>query len=110
MSGAFGAGITPTLTYDANNAYLTLAADPLAPVVSNGTPNKQAVAQGLDRAMLRGANVFSYFALYNLPASAMPQALTQISGIVHSSVGSVGSTASSQFVSSLADQIGHRPG
>ena len=102
-TGSFGAGVKPTVSYDANNAYLTLSPNAIAPIVNNGTPNQQAVAAGLDRAAMSGANVSSYFSLYNLPISLIPQALVQIGGGVHTAVGTIGATSSGQFVSKLTD-------
>ncbi|UYN96890.1 MAG: autotransporter-associated beta strand repeat-containing protein [Enhydrobacter sp.] len=103
VSGSFGAGIVPTVTYDANNVYLSLAPTPIVPIVPSPTPNQAAVAAGLDRAVASGANVSAFFPLYNLPANAVPQALNQISGAVHANVGAVGSLTSGQFTSSLTD-------
>ena len=108
-----GGGILPTVTYDANNAYLTLTALPLTPIItalpttSPGLPaftlNQLAVAGGLDRAVAAGGNASPFFALYNLPVAAIPEALDQISGIIHASIGPVGALVSGEFLNLMTD-------
>ena len=69
------------LSYDANNAYLTLSPNPLAPLLTNATGNQQKLVAAIDAAVAAG-NVppAGFSALYNLSGPALNNALDQISG------------------------------
>jgi fibronectin-binding autotransporter adhesin len=71
------------LSYDANNAYLTLSPNALAPQLSNATGNQHNVVSAIDAAVVAG-NVppGGFVALYGLAGSALNNALDQISGQV----------------------------
>ncbi|MBW8858137.1 MAG: autotransporter outer membrane beta-barrel domain-containing protein, partial [Bradyrhizobium sp.] len=89
LSGAFAtlsgipAFVTGQLSYDANNAYLTLSPVALAPSLSNGTGNQHRVLAAIDAAVHAGAAPNGGFlALYGLTGAALSNALDQISGQV----------------------------
>jgi outer membrane autotransporter protein len=69
------------LSYDANNAYLTLSPNALAPLVSNPTSNQKNLVAAIDAAVAAG-NVppAGFTALYSLSGPALNSALDQISG------------------------------
>lgn len=69
------------LSYDANNAYLTLSPNALAPLLSNVTGNQQKLVAAIDAAVAAG-NVppAGFTALYTLSSPALSSALDQISG------------------------------
>ncbi|MBW8853200.1 MAG: autotransporter domain-containing protein, partial [Bradyrhizobium sp.] len=71
------------LSYDANNAYLTLSPNALAPQLSNATGNQHNAVSAIDAAVVAG-NVppGGFVALYGLAGSALNNALDQISGQV----------------------------
>ena len=77
-----GSGGNPHLTYDANNVFLVLEAQQLAPQLPPGLNiNQGNVAQAIGAAVSAGATVPPGFdALLNIPASSLPGALTQLSG------------------------------
>lgn len=92
LSGTFG-GVTssfafldPTLTYDANNAYLTLVRNNVS-FTSNGlTPNQNAAAGGIESIGV-GANNRMYDAVALLPndPTLIRHAFDQLSGEIHAS-------------------------
>ncbi|RDJ25531.1 hypothetical protein DWE98_12510 [Bosea caraganae] len=101
-TGSFGDGIATSVAYTATDVQLTLAPNPLAPIIDPASPpvtpggaspaprlgvgrpaNAYAVAAGIDRAVAGGANPSALFGLYNLPAAAIPAAVNQLSGEVH---------------------------
>lgn len=111
VTGAFGdvdvasAFYTPTLTYDANNAYLTLTRNSLTLGDFANTPNQQAAADALDAAGL-GAPYFDE--LFVLPAGDVPGALDAISGDGYASLAAAG-LDDSRFVRDAAlDRRGAR--
>jgi fibronectin-binding autotransporter adhesin len=71
------------LSYDANNVYLNLDPNALAPQLSNATGNQHTVVTTVDAAVAAG-NVppAGFVALYGLSGSALNSALDQISGQV----------------------------
>ena len=77
-----GSGGNPHLTYDANNVFLVLEAQQLAPQLPPGlNENQRNVANAIGAAVSGGATVPSGFdALLNIPSSSLPGALTQLSG------------------------------
>jgi uncharacterized protein YhjY with autotransporter beta-barrel domain len=71
------------LTYDANNVYLYLTPNTLAPSLINATPNQQNVVSAIDAAVTSGSVPPAGFqALYALSGPALNNALDQISGQV----------------------------
>lgn len=118
-TGSFGAGVTSTVSYDANNVFVTLDAAPLAPIVQQrlsptvpGPSNPLAVALGIDRAVAAGGNASPFFPIYNLPAAAIPGALNQLSGEVHTGTQGLGVSVSGQFLQAMLDPyaLGRTPG
>ncbi|MEY2882906.1 MAG: hypothetical protein RL490_630, partial [Pseudomonadota bacterium] len=79
----FGVAFAPVITYDATGAVLRLA--PASLVGQGGAAlsgNAAQVASAFDRAVTAGYNPQAFFALYN-QGSALPAALSQLSGEVH---------------------------
>lgn len=94
VAGSFGDGVGTTVSYTASEVQLTLAPKPLTPIVDPTTPsapqlgvrgpsNAFAVAAAIDAAVAAGADPSSLFSIYNLPAAAIPAAVNQLSGEVH---------------------------
>lgn len=101
-SSGFGAGVAANVAYTANDLLVTLSAKPLSGLV-NGPANAHAVAAGLDRAVAGGADPSALFGIYNLPASAMPAAINQLSGEVHTAVPAMAFSAGDQFLRAMLD-------
>ncbi|HEX4636355.1 MAG TPA: autotransporter outer membrane beta-barrel domain-containing protein [Rhizomicrobium sp.] len=75
------ASLKGQLSYDTNNAYLTLSPNALAPLTSNTTGNQNNVVSAIDKAVAGGAVPLPGFVpLYNLSGPALNSALDQISG------------------------------
>ena len=71
------------LSYDANNAYLTLSPNALAPFLSNATDNQQKLAAAIDASIAAGnVPTGGFVMLYSLSGPALNSALDQISGQV----------------------------
>jgi uncharacterized protein with beta-barrel porin domain len=117
-AGSFGDGITTGVAYTATDVQLTLTPRPLAPIAAvaaapmslglgsgQGT-NAYAVASGIDRAVAGGANPSALFAIYNLPAAAIPAAVNQLSGEAHTAVPAMASNAAGQFLRAMLDGSG----
>jgi len=119
-SASFGDGVTSAISYSATDVQLTLTPRPLAPIVEPVTPsassmpsswagsggNAAAVAAGIDAAVASGADPSSLFAIYNLPAAAIPRAVNQLSGEVHASPPAIANSAAGQFLRTLLDGAG----
>ncbi|TCR65372.1 autotransporter-associated beta strand repeat-containing protein [Bosea sp. BK604] len=127
-TGSFGDGVATTVAYTASDVQLTLAPKPLAPIVDPVVPpteppatpgvtpaepgsrlgvgrpaNAYAVAAGIDRAVAAGANPSALFGLYNLPAAAIPAAVNQLSGEVHTAAPAMAVSAADQFLRAMLD-------
>lgn len=118
---AFGVGVTSAVSYNANNAFVTLTAAPLvtqqAAATANAatttantvlglsqTRNINAVASALDRAAFSGADVSSLFNIYNQPTrEALAAAVNTLSGEVHTATSAAGLRASDQFLRVMLD-------
>lgn len=74
--------LTPELSYDTNNVYLTLARNAVAFADVATTPNQRATAAALDTA--NPANT-AYLAVAALGAADAPQAFDELSGEIHAS-------------------------
>lgn len=98
--GSFGAGVIPRVSNTAEQVELRLTPAPLS---GAGSRNSQAVADGLNAAVAGGADVSPLFALYNLPAAALPRGLSQLSGEVHVAAGRAGLESSGQLLGLLLD-------
>ena len=69
------------LSYDANNVYLNLDPNVLAPSLSNASANQRSVVSAIDAAVLAGGTPSGGFlTLYGLSGAALNSALNQISG------------------------------
>jgi len=85
FSGLSGipASLKAQLSYDANNVYLNLIPNTLAPLLSNATGNQHSVASAIDAAVAAGnVPAGGFAALYALSGPALNNALDQISGQV----------------------------
>ncbi|MGX1744293.1 autotransporter outer membrane beta-barrel domain-containing protein [Bosea sp. NPDC055353] len=118
-SASFGDGVTRTVSYTGTEVQLTLTPKPLAPIVTPpvapsgpgslgvGRPaNAVAVASAIDAVVANGANPSALFAIYNLPAAAIPAAVNQLSGEVHTSAPAMANSAAGQFLGTMLDGSG----
>jgi T5SS/PEP-CTERM-associated repeat protein/autotransporter-associated beta strand protein len=103
-SSGFGAGVATDIAYTANDLLVTLSAKPLAGLVT-GPANPYAVAAGIDRAVAGGADPSGLFGIYNLPATALPAAINQLSGEVHTAVPAMAVSAGDQFLRAMLDPL-----
>ncbi|KRE24745.1 hypothetical protein ASE66_05900 [Bosea sp. Root483D1] len=124
-TGSLGDGVTTSVAYTATDVQLTLTPKPLAPIVADPVPtppvmapapvssglgsgrpaNAYAVALGIHRAVAGGADPSALFAIYNLPA-AIPAAVNQLSGEVHTAVPAMANSAAGQFLHTMLDGSG----
>jgi uncharacterized protein with beta-barrel porin domain len=114
--GSFGDGITSNIAYTGTEVRLTLTPKPLAPILVDpllaprlgvGSPaNALSVASGIDAAVAAGADPSLLFAIYDLPAAAIPTALNQLTGEVHTAVPAMANSAAGQFLGSMLDGMG----
>ncbi|CAN7620933.1 autotransporter-associated beta strand repeat-containing protein [Bosea sp. LjRoot9] len=127
-TGTFGDGVTTSVAYTATEVQLTLTSKPLAPIVVDPTPtpapgpgsgqpgsgqpglgrstNAYAVARGIDAAVANGADPSVLFAIYNLPAAAIPGAVNQLSGEAHTAAPAMANSAAGQFLRTMLDGSG----
>ncbi|MFA6968834.1 autotransporter domain-containing protein [Bosea sp. (in: a-proteobacteria)] len=107
-TGSFGDGVTTGIAYTATDVQLTLTPRPLAPIAGSGqSSNAYAVARGIDRAVAGGANPSALFAIYNLPAAAIPAAaVNQLSGEAHTAAPAMANSAAGQFLHTMLDGSG----
>ncbi|MGN6097224.1 MAG: autotransporter outer membrane beta-barrel domain-containing protein [Bosea sp. (in: a-proteobacteria)] len=109
QTGAFGDGVTTTVSYTGQEVRLTLAPKPLTPIVTpqrlgvTSPQNAFAIASAVDAAVAGGADASPLFNLYNLPAAAIPAAVNQLSGEVHTSIPAIANSAASQFLGTMLD-------
>ncbi|TCH99805.1 hypothetical protein EJV46_03810 [Roseococcus sp. SYP-B2431] len=125
-TGSFGAGVTSTVSTTASEAQLVLTPAPLVPIITptdpvvpppvpppavssapvigpRGTANQISIAAGLDRAVASGADVSPLFPLYNLPASALPRGLDQVSGQIHAVAPGMHARSAYQFLGTILE-------
>ncbi|WNJ88945.1 autotransporter-associated beta strand repeat-containing protein [Bosea sp. 685] len=124
-TGSFGDGVTTSVAYTATEVQLTLSPKPLAPIIVDPTPtppsrpgsdlpasdkpgpgrstNAFAVARGIDAAVANGADPSLLFAIYNLPAAAIPAAVNQLSGEIHTAAPAMANSAAGQFLRTMLD-------
>ncbi|WP_164985750.1 autotransporter-associated beta strand repeat-containing protein [Bosea sp. Tri-44] len=122
-TGSFGDGVTTAVSYNGNDVQLTLTPKPLAPIVDPVVPpivpsapsprlgvgrpaNALAVASAIDAAVANGADPSGLFGIYNLPAAAIPVAVNQLSGEVHTAVPAMANSAAGQFLGTMLDGSG----
>lgn len=107
-SGAFGAGVDTVVSYTANDVRLSLAPMPLVPFVAPSpgavaSVNALSIASAIDRAVANGTDPSSLFAIYNLPAVAIPAAVNSLSGEVHTAAPAMAHVAADQFLRTMLD-------
>ncbi|WP_164985405.1 autotransporter domain-containing protein [Bosea sp. Tri-39] len=119
-TGSFGDGVTSAVSYTSNDVQLTLTPKPLAPIIDPVVPpfvpsapsprlgvgrpaNAYAVASAIDAAVANGADPSGLFGIYNLPATAIPAAVNQLSGEVHTAAPAVANSAAGQFLGTMLD-------
>ena len=114
VSGAYSsvssnfAFLTPSLSYDANNVFLTLALQGNAFSGFGGnTPNQRAVGYALDQSFVNATGDFATVigALANLNAQQGPWALNQISGQPYADFGSFNVANNALFMNALGQQM-----
>ncbi|SNT43548.1 hypothetical protein SAMN05216374_4093 [Tardiphaga sp. OK246] len=81
--------------YTATDVQLTLAPKQLTPTVGapNAPANAYSVATAIDRAVVAGGDPSLLFAIYNLPAAAIPAAINQLSGEIHTAAPAMANVA-----------------
>ena len=100
--------LTPSLSYDANNAYLTLALQGPSPFSGGGgTPNQQATGSGLDQiyATASGDMATVIGALAGLRRSQGRQALETLSGQPWADMGTMNLAGAAMFMNALGQQM-----
>lgn len=107
-TGAFGAGVAPVVSYTANDVRLSLAPKPLVPFVAPSpgvvaSVNAFSIASAIDGAVANGGDPTSLFAIYNLPAAAIPAAVNSLSGEIHTAAPAMAHVASDQFMRTMLD-------
>jgi len=105
--------LTPTLSYDANNVFLTLAlqGNPFGGFEGN-TPNQAAIGSALDRSYANASGDFATVigALAGLETQQAPQALSALSGEPWSDFGTTNLAAGTLFMNALAQQMAQARG
>lgn len=108
-TGSFGAGVTTTVSYTANDVLLTLIPNALAPGPRGfgvtAPRNAYAVATSVDIAVANGADPSSLFGIYNLPAAAIPAAVNSLSGEIHTAAPAMANVVSDQFLRAMLDPM-----
>ncbi|WP_199087719.1 autotransporter domain-containing protein [Bosea sp. ASV33] len=104
-SGSFGDGVTTAVNYTATDVLLTLTPKPFGLGVTSPR-NAAAVARALDGAVAAGGDVSPLFAIYNLPAAAIPGAVNQLSGEVHAAAPAMANEAAGGFLTTMLDAGG----
>ncbi len=110
-TGPFGDGVTTTVSYTATDVRLTLAPKPLTPIVATphlgvaAPANAYAVAAAIDGAVAAGGDPSALFGIYNLSAVAIPAAVNQLSGEIHSAAPALANLASDQFLRAMLDPM-----
>jgi autotransporter-associated beta strand protein len=104
VTGTFGAGIRPRVSYDSNNAFLNLDPTGISPFLPGGlTQNQRAVAAALDAGFAAGTPPAAFLALFNLPAASLPGALTQLSGEIGTGAFEAVFRSTDQFLNMMLD-------
>jgi outer membrane autotransporter protein len=113
VSGAYAnvtsnfAFLTPSLSYDASNVYLSLFMSQSAFAAGAQTPNQYAVGTVLDQVNASAAGSFATVlgALSVLNTQQGPQALNQISGQPYAGFGTVNVQGSTLFMNAVGQQL-----
>ncbi|MEN5082455.1 autotransporter domain-containing protein [Bosea sp. TWI1241] len=122
--GSFGVGVTSAVAYGAKTVDVTLKAAPLVPIIvpeqpvtpQPGQPTQPAqqlpaaslngvsVAAAMDRALAAGADLSSFFPIYNSKdPQALANALSTLTGEVHGNAGALGNVAANGFLQATLD-------
>ncbi|MCZ0734606.1 autotransporter domain-containing protein [Phreatobacter sp. AB_2022a] len=105
-SGTFTPAIAATVSYTATDVELSLSANRLVPLLPPGTPiNPTNVAAAIDRALVGGADVSAFIPLYLLSQSALPQALSRLSGEAATGTEETALRAASLFLNLMLDPM-----
>ena len=113
LTGTYGgvtsnlAFLTPSLSYDANNAFLTLELLQNAFSFGGLTPNQRAVGRTLDTAFSAATGDFATVltAMMGLSAAQGPAVLDTISGQPYASFGTVNVLANLLFMNTVGQQV-----
>ena len=113
LTGGYGsviedfAFLAPSLSYDANNAYLTLALGPNAFASGGITPNQKAVGAALDASFANAGGDFATVigALAGLTTAQGPAALNTISGQPWANFGTMNIAGNALFMNALGQQM-----
>jgi outer membrane autotransporter protein len=113
VSGAYAgvtdnlAFLTPTLSYDANNVYLTLALQGNAFSQAGATANQRAAGTALDRtyATATGDLATVIGAIAGVDSTLAPQILNSISGQPYADFGTVNVAGAASFMNVLGQQM-----
>jgi uncharacterized protein with beta-barrel porin domain len=99
--------LTPSLSYNANSAFLTLALGPNAFASGAITRNQQAVGRALDRTFANASGDFATVigALAGLTTAQGPLALTAMSGQAYANFGSMNVANNALFMNTVAQQM-----
>jgi outer membrane autotransporter protein len=104
VTGLFGPAIHASVSYDANNVYLTLDPNAISPFLPTDAPlNARNVAAALDAGFLAGNASPAFLSLFNLTADSLPAALAQISGELATGTASAGFRSMDQFLNLMLD-------
>ncbi len=104
VQSGFTGALSATVTYDPNNVFLTLSANPLSPLLSGGTQNRRNAAAAIDSALLGGRNIDFLLPLFAQPAvDGIRLGLDQLSGQVHTAAAPAGAVIAGQFLSAMLD-------
>jgi autotransporter-associated beta strand protein len=105
-SASFGDGIAADIAYTDSEVLLTLRPNMLASIGTGHSANSHAVASGIDAAVSAGADASLLFAIYDLSAAAIPAAVNQLSGEVHTAAPAMATSAAGQFLGTMLDGSG----
>ena len=95
------APLTLTLAYVGNDVLLSLA--PNLGGVNGLNINQRAVGRGLDQGMIEAGGTAGYDVLFQLPASQIPNALTQLSGELGTGAAPAGLLSMNEFLKLMID-------
>jgi outer membrane autotransporter protein len=99
--------LTPSLSYDANNVFLTLALGQNAFSFGGNTPNQKAVGYALDRSFANASGDFATVigALAGLSTAQGPLALNTISGQPWANFGTMNVASGALFMNAIGQQM-----
>jgi fibronectin-binding autotransporter adhesin len=104
--------LTPSLAYDANNVFLTLAIAQNAFSFAGRTPNQKAVGVALDQSLANASGDFAAVlgVMVGLDSEQGPQALHTISGQPYADFGTMNVNNSALFMNALGQQMANARG